>query len=46
MFLLIIFGDISEEKKEEISLSPITKAPTPTENFKKQRDNTKTPPIT
>ena len=31
-------------KKEEIWLSPMTKAPTPTEKSKKQRDNTKTPP--
>ena len=30
-----------QEKKEEIWLSPITKAPTPTEKSKKQRDNTK-----
>ena len=29
------------EKKEEIWLSPMTKAPTPTEKSKKQRDNTK-----
>ena len=35
-----------EEKKEEIWLSPMTKAPIPTEKFKKQRDNTKTPPKT
>ena len=34
----------SKKKKEEIWLSPITKAPTPTEKSKKQRDNTKTPP--
>ena len=41
-----IFRDIqSREKfKEEIWLSPMTKAPTPTEKVKKQRDNTKTPP--
>ena len=32
------------EKKEEIWLSPMTKAPTPTEQSKKQRGNTKTPP--
>ena len=31
------------EKKEEIWLSPMTKAPTPTEKSKKQRDNIKTP---
>ena len=30
-----------EEKKEEIWLSPITKAPSPTEKSNKQRDNTK-----
>ena len=35
-----------EEKKEEILLSPMTKAPTPTEKSKKQCDNTKTPPKT
>ena len=29
-----------QEKKEEIWLSPMTKAPTPTEKPKKQRDNT------
>ena len=33
-------SDIAQEKKEEIWLSPITKAPTPTEKSKKQRDNT------
>ena len=32
------------EKKEEIWLSPMTKAPTPTEKSKKQRDNTKKSP--
>ena len=31
-------------EKEEIWLSPITKAPTPAEKSKKQRDNIKTPP--
>ena len=31
------------ERKEEIWLSPMTKAPTPTEKPKKQRDNTQTP---
>ena len=31
------------EKKEEIWPSPMTKALTPAENFKKQRDNTKLP---
>ena len=36
----------SEEKKEEIWLSPVTKTPTPTEQSKKQRDNIKTPPKT
>ena len=36
----------NEEKKEEIWLSLMTKAPTPTEKSKKQRDNTKTPPKT
>ena len=35
-----------EEKKEEIWLSPMTKAPTSTEKSKKQCDNTKTPPKT
>ena len=35
-----------QEKKEEIWLSPMTKAPTPTEKSKKQCDNTKTPPKT
>ena len=33
-------------KKEVIRLSPMTKASTPTEKFKKQHDNTKTPPKT
>ena len=35
-------GDLtqSEEKKEEIWLSPMTKAPTPTEMSKGQSDNT------
>ena len=33
-----------QEKKEEIWLSPMTKAPTPTEKSIKQRDNTKTSP--
>ena len=28
------------EKKQEIWLSPMTKAPTPMEKFKKQRDHT------
>ena len=36
-----IFQEIdSSEKKEQIWLSPMTKAPTPTEKSKKQRDNT------
>ena len=30
--------------KDDILLSPMTKALTPTEHFKKQSDNTKTPP--
>ena len=34
------------EKKKEIWLSPMTKAPTPTEKSKRQRDNTKKPPNT
>ena len=33
----------SREKKEEIWLSPMTKASSPAEKSKKQRDNTKTP---
>ena len=37
---------LTEEKKEEIWLIPMTKAPTPTEKSKKQSDNTKTPPKT
>ena len=36
----------TQEKKEEIWLSPVTKTPTPTEQSKKQRDNIKTPPKT
>ena len=39
-----IFLFLFKQKKEDIWLSPITKAPTPTEKSKKQRDNTKTPP--
>ena len=35
-----------QEKKEDIWLSPMTKAPTPTEKAKKQRDNTQAPPKT
>ena len=34
------------EKEKEIWLRPMTKAPTPTEKSKKQRDNTKKPPNT
>ena len=34
------------EKKEKIWLSPMTKAPAPTEKSKKQRENTITPPKT
>ena len=42
-----IFDIIFLEKKEEIGLSSMTKAPTPTEKSKKQRDgNIKTPPKT
>ena len=37
---------VKSEKKEEIWLSPMTKAPIPTEESKKQPDNTKTPPKT
>ena len=33
----------SQEKREKMWLSRITKAPTPKEKSKKQRDNTKTP---
>ena len=40
----IVFLHDIIEKKEDISLSPMTKAPTPTEKAKKQRDNTQTPP--
>ena len=35
---------LRQEKKEDIWLSPKTKAPTPTEKSKKQRDNKNTPP--
>ena len=38
--------NIMKEKKEEIWLSSMIKAPTPTEKSKKERDNTKTPPKT
>ena len=34
--------DVSTKKKEENWLSPMPRAPTPTEKFEKQRDNTKT----
>ena len=34
------------KKKRYDSISPVTKTPTPTEQFKKQRDNIKTPPKT
>ena len=34
------------EKKEEIWLSPMTKAPTPKDKSKKQGNNIKTPPKT
>ena len=33
-----------QEQKEDIWLSPMTKAPTPTEKSKKQHDNTARPP--
>ena len=36
-----IFWNLLKEKKKEIWLSPMTKAPTPTEKSKKQRDNIK-----
>ena len=39
--ILTVSIPLYREKKEEIWLSPITKAPTPTEKFKKQRDNKK-----
>ena len=37
---------LSEEKREAIWLSPMTKAHSPTEKSKEQRDNIKTPPKT
>ena len=37
---------MTKRKKEEIWLSPMTKAPTPIEKSKKQSDNIKTPPKT
>ena len=39
-----MFLKFLKEKKEEIWLSPMTKAITPTEKSKKQCDNTNTPP--
>ena len=49
LFFLIInvlleMDNSLEEKKEEIWVSPMTKALTSTEKSQKQRDNTKTPP--
>ena len=41
---LLKFDMLYLEKKEEIWLSPMTKAPIPTEMSKGQRDNTKTSP--
>ena len=43
---VIDYFRVCRKKKEEIWLGPMTKAPTPTEKSKKQRDNTKTPPKT
>ena len=40
------FKHLQEKKEEEIFLSPLTKTPTSTENSKKKRDNTNTPPKT
>ena len=37
---------VYREKKGEICLDPLTKALIPTEKFKKQNENTKTPPKT
>ena len=47
-YSFLIFGMmyLQKEKKKEIWLSPMTKAPKPTEKSKKQVDNTKTPPKT
>ena len=42
-YLYVPVRCVGLEKNEEIWLSPMTKAPTPTEKSKKQRDNTKTP---
>ena len=36
------WSSVLKEKNEEVWLSPMTKAPTPKENSKKQHDNTKT----
>ena len=43
MYLNAGLNDFFEDKKEEILFSPMTKAPSPTEKSKKERDNTKTP---
>ena len=39
--MVLIYKVEEKRKKEEIWLSPMTKAPTPTEKSKKRRDNTK-----
>ena len=39
-----MFDKIFKEKKEDIWLNSMTKAPTPTEKSKKKPDNTKKPP--
>ena len=39
----IVFTFCKKEKKKEILPRPMTKAPTPTDKFKQQRDKTKTP---
>ena len=39
--LLNFITSLIKEKKDKIWLSPVTKAPTPTEKSKKQRDNIK-----
>ena len=44
--ILILKNAFFKEKKEEIWLSPMTKAPTPIEKSKNQGDNIKTPPKT
>ena len=41
-FNMSITDDSNEEKKEDIWFGPMTKAPTPPEKSKKQRDNIKT----